>query len=352
MNLIKKSLFIFLFFLKSFNVVAADNITVIRLLNWWDYLAPKTIKKLEENNFKIDLSVYSSTEIATSRLLSTRDKYDIVIVSGIVKDVVSKAGKLDETSLVNINKKRNYISEITKNNICVPYFWGASVFAYDAKEINNEPKSISDLVKLKNQGVSVGLLDDPFEISTRLKLDNEIICLSGKNKNQIWDKNNCPQNGVLTTQINFSSADFRSDVESFLKKKKSAAYSWHGAAWLAAKENPNIQMVVPQNHPVIGADYVCVPKNRAHPNLSKDKLIKFVELLTDSESTHWGVESTQYFSPYKNDMQGLAPATVSLYKTLINVMAKSKPFILTAPGKEEHQLINNWWRGVRYESKK
>jgi spermidine/putrescine-binding protein len=138
----------------------------------------------------------------------------------------------------------------------------------------------------------------------------------------------------------------------FLKGKKVAVYGWHGEIAQAAKENPNIQLVVPQNHPVIGVDYVCIPKNRAHPKLSKEQLVKFVELLTDPESTHWGVESTQYFSPYKNDLQGLSPAVVKLYQNLMSVMAQSPPFVLTAPDKDEHQLINNWWRGVRYESKK
>lgn len=338
--------------ISSFSVFANDQARVVRLLNWWDYLAPRTIQKLEQNKYKIDLSVYSSTEIATSRLLSSRDKYDVVIISGMVKEIIQQTGRIEKQVLNEVVSKRNYLSAVIKDKTCVPYFWGASIFAYDAKSIKIAPSSIADLVKLKKQGVSVGLLDDPFEITTRLKLDGQLNCLHLKSGQNNWNDSKCTKDAKLSSEINFSAADFRSDVEAFLKKNNSAVYSWHGAAWLAAKENPNIQLVVPQKHPVIGVDYVCIPKNRAHPKLSKEQLVKFVELLTDPESTHWGVESTQYFSPYKNDLQGLSPAVVKLYQNLMSVMAQSSPFVLTAPEKDEHQLINNWWRGVRYESKK
>lgn len=325
----------------------------IRTLIWWDYLPNNTIEKLQKNGFYPDVSIYNSNEVASARIFSKREKYDVAVVSSLVVSASHSSNIFDTQILLNLSKVRPYIDSINVYDGCIPLLWGATVFGSDSLKNQTSLNNIANLMQLRNKGYEIAILDDPFELSARLLADGALSCNTKELSSGISFKElrKCKTKNIQTS-FNFEKKYFRSSVSDFLKGKKVAVYGWHGEIAQAAKENPNIQLVVPQNHPVIGVDYVCIPKNRAHPKLSKEQLVKFVELLTDPESTHWGVESTQYFSPYKNDLQGLSPAVVKLYQNLMSVMAQSPPFVLTAPDKDEHQLINNWWRGVRYESKK
>ncbi len=340
----------------SFNFVQAESKKSqqpIRTLIWWDYLPNRTIDKLQKNGFYPDVSIYNSNEVASSRIFSKREKYDVAVVSSLVVLASLESNIFDPQILVRLSKSRTYLENVNLFSGCIPLLWGATVFGSDDKSNNNKLNTIENLVTLKKNGYDIAILDDPFELSARLLADGALTCNNKRLQNGFSFKElrSCKKQN-FQVPFAFEKKFFKSSVADFLKSKKVAVYGWHGEIAQAAKENPQIQMVVPQSHPVIGVDYVCIPKDRAHPKLSTEKLVKFVELLTDAESTHWGVESTQYFSPYKNDLQGLSPAVVELYQTLMTVMQKSPPFVLTAPSKEEHQLINNWWRGVRYESKK
>ena len=349
----KKEIFFGLFAIMFiFSEICLSSPEPIRTLIWWDYLPEKTIQKLKKNGFYPDVSIYNSNEVASSRLFSKREEYDVAIISSVVVNAAKKAQIFEDKILENFTPSRRYKKEVNIHSECIPLLWGVTIFGSDSTS-KLEPKSFKELIELQVSGYKIAVLDDACEVAARLLADGLFFCEKEilPAGNTFHSFQTC-KNKKLQIPFKLEVKDFRSSVGEFLLNKQVAVYGWHGEIAQAAKDNPKIKMVVPAEYPVIGADYVCIPKKRAHPKLSEARLRKFVELLTDQESTHWGVQSTQYFSPYENDTQGLRPDVLELYKKLVATLQRSAPVMLTAPSQEEHQLINEWWRKIRYESAK
>lgn len=327
-----------------------QNNSTVRLLNWWGYIDQRVINKLKKSSYKVDVSIYQSNEVALARLLSKRDSFDLAIVSNMNLNLLLKENVFDSKELLSIKEKRNYLKMIDMTNACIPYLWGTTLFAYDSRVKIKPPESLNDLVDLKKNGFQIGLLDDPLELSSRFIGDNVDGC-NEKNFKNIFSKLNSCRNIILPDyKKGLSSADFLTSTDEFLLKPKVAAYGWQGSALMNLQAAPWLSVNLAKTHPVIGADYVCILKNRGTSPIEISKVSEVVKLMTDKESTKWNVESTKYFSPYQDDLSGLSGKEKELYHTLFKKMKESAPITITSPSLEEHKIINKWWKSVRYEN--
>ncbi len=322
--------------------------TNVKILNWWSYLDDRVASDLKNNGFNLDVSIYHSNEVSLSRLLSKREHFDIAIVSNINLDILLKENIFDTHALDQLSKKRNYIELITKGSTCIPYLWGTTIFAYDSRVSTPPPRSLSALVEMKKNGFAIGILDDPLETAARLIGDNLEDC-GNKNLEKIFSQTkNCKDKLSEKFNIGLTPSDFMSTTDEFITKPKTAIYGWQGSVFINLKNAPWLKFNLSSQHPVIGADYVCILKNRANKTTNINQLKKFVEILTNHKNTKANVESNQYFSPYQNDKEGLDPKVISLFDELIELSKKTKPIYINTPTPEEHKELNTWWKKIRY----
>jgi hypothetical protein len=310
------------FFISLVTLNVAQAATPIRMLIWWDYIDERVIEKLKRNGFELDVTAYRSNEVAVSRLMSNRDKFDIAVISNGVIDPIEKLQIIDKNALLKIREKRNYLKKIRDfSKFCIPYLWSASIFAFDPRSRKDKPQSLSDLAIWKTAGYQIGIIDDLLEVSARLKADN---------------LEHLPEN--------IQPGDFRSSLSEFITLKKTASYGWHGEAAIALKEAPWLEFKTSENKNIVGGDFICVLES----SQSRSRLEKFVELFTDPQSTQWNVESSQYFSPYENDTKGLQPKVRALNQEILKSMKFGKTSFISAPSPESHSQMNLWWRKRRY----
>ncbi len=323
----------------------------IKMLNWWKYLDFRIIEKLKKNGIDIDLSLYQSNEVAVARLLSNRDGFDVAVVSNINLSVLEKTETFEFDGVAEIIANRKYLNFLSKSGQCVPYLWGTTLFAYDSRSTREIPQSLAQLYKLKKQGFSIGVLDEPLEMAARIVGDSLHLCPKQSYENIFSSLSGCKEISLKNSKLEFSSKDFLTSYDEFLKNPKVATYGWQGSVFLNLQSAPWIKFNISKDYPIIGADYVCILKNRSKNGPSLERLKKFVETLTNRKNTLLNVESTQYFSPYLGDLDGLHPRVAKIYKKLIAKIKYDPPILIKIPGPREHEEINTWWKGIRYEKK-
>jgi len=334
----------------SVKVNNASKRTSVRVLNWWNYMDQRIVENLNTKGFDLDISIYHSNEVALSRLLSKRDDFDIAIVSNINLDLLLKEDIFDKKVLKAIVKKRPYNKMILSNFECVPYMWGTTIYAYDARTNPNPPKTLKDLKAMEKKGFKVGVLDDAFEMSARILGDNFENC-SVKNFDNFFSNVTTCGKSFSDSELGFTASDFLTSSDEFLKQEKVAVYTWQGGVFMNLKNSPWLKFSLSSNYQVIGADYVCVLKKNSMQKDKAKKIQELVDILTNKKNTELNVETSQYFSPYRSHTNGLHPYVKTFYSELMEKLKYSKPIFLTTPNSDVHKKINEWWKKVRYEIK-
>ncbi len=330
-------IYILLMFLWQTSVSAET----VRVLNWWDYLDKRILLKLEKLGEKIQVVEYRSNEVALSKLAIKTHGFDIIVVSNSILPVLFQSKLIDDVSLRKLQMKRvdNYHTDIVVKNNCIPYLWSSTVYSYDSRFVKETPASLFHLVKLKENGIRIGVIDDQLEVATRLLLDNVKSC--GKTN----PLKNCVS--LLSHNRNFlKKEDFASSIENIIKKGNFATYGWQGASASGNVSVPWLTFAAAKHHPVVGIDYVCITSNTKQ---KKSRLIRIVEAITDRESIEWNMEKTQYFSPYLNHTKGLHPKVIKLYREILKSVQDSSAVEIRPPGNEELKVLNKWWQSLRYE---
>ena len=351
----KKLLFLISFLLLSFSLKmnAKNNLNIdkVKLLIWWDYLAEDVIKKLKINNFVPVVTVYKTNEMAISRILGKENRFDVVVLSNLSIDSLVKTKLLEKSFFTDIAKKRSYLTMFDQIKYhCLPYLWSSTVFVSDTRFVSSVPEKLKDLLLLKKQGYQVGIIDDVFEITSRILGDKDRVCkqeVTSKLVSNFSILKNCPY-ALNEEAFNYQPKDFTSSINELLKQPKIATYGWHGEALNSLNKYKWLKAKIAKKHPVVGYDAVCVLKERTG-NVSIKRLKKFIELLTDKQSSALNVQYSQYFSPYKNHTTNLSPPAKKLYKEIEAFQTRAKPIVITSPNPKVHKIINQWWRTVRYE---
>ena len=327
---------------------AKEKTIKIRLLNWWEYLDVRVQEKLKANGFEIELTPYKSNEIAMSRLVLTNTKHDVVIISNVIINSALQANALDTGVLKPDNK--DIYSFIPKVPGCVPYLWSTTVFVTDPRVKKASPKTFEELLALRQAGFEVAIVDDSFEVSARMMADNNLMFdrVNRVNASPFSRVQKALETPAFQNLEAIRSVKVLTSVGEHLQKPNAAMYGWHGEVAGNLKKAPWLEFSLPKQFPIVGADYVCLARDRAHKDISEKDLRRFVSLLTDRESIGWNVQTSQYFSPFEGDQRNLQPKVQLLQKNLISLMKSSKPVWLSSPSPEDHKALNKWWRKARY----
>ena len=117
---------------------------VVHVYNWSDYIDAAILKDFEaETGIKVVYDTFDSNDILETKLLTGQTGYDVVVPSGHFLARQITAGvfmTLDRSKLPNWKNLDPAILSRTSiwdegNQHAVPYMWGTTGFAYNAKKI-------------------------------------------------------------------------------------------------------------------------------------------------------------------------------------------------------------------------
>lgn len=330
----------FVYFLSFPFAYSAEKINV---LNWWNYMSSKDQNILQKAGFNFQVIEYRSNEGALSKILSTFHKYDIVIVSNWVAEIINNANKIDNRTLKPVIKSRNYLSStVSKNTHCLPYLWAATTFAYKKDQSTQQINTLRKLVELKEANKRIAVIDDSMEFIHRFFEDEQLNkCLESK-ENLLCNKK------ILTFGNKITPSDFLSFYNGNLGKLD-AVYGRHGEMTKTVEKIENFEFALPLKRPVMGIDYVCILKNETRSKKRTKELKRFVEELTNKDNTNNHVKETHYFSPYDEYTKGLLPPkTERLYYQMKERLKKNKPYYIKPLSNNKIKVLNKLWKTIRF----
>lgn len=325
-----------------------NEIKKVKILAWWEFVAPEVIKNLEKKGYGLEIVEYRSNEVALSKLLAKKVDFDVAIVSNWVLKILIKNNKVDTISLGKTGRQRNYfkfIKNFDKQFNCIPYLWATTAYAIDKSNSNLKNMDLFKLANLKKSGFKIGIIDDPVEFGAMALLSYDKGCAEKTTNGDFLNGlESCdfPSAKIIKNLVN--PEDFRSSIQQSIGKKN-ALYGWHGEIGEIIEKFDYMDFVDADHPSVIGLDSVCILK-KAKP---APYLVDFIAELTGPNLTKINSEKMQYFSGYQNQKINYSPKIQILFDKTIKKIQTKSPAVLSPPSQKVQEKINNWWQKVRYE---
>lgn len=352
-------------FLGAGLVCASGEEPVLNVYNWADYIAPGTIEKFEkETGITVNYDVYESDEVLESKLLLGGSGYDVVFPSAnpfFSRQI--KAGIYQPITRAKLKNYRNLDPVILKriedidpgNTYGVPYFWGTTGIAYNAKKLAKflTPQEIKEMVQ------SWGILFNPEKIkkiapcgvalqSSPLDVFNAILAYLGFNPNTTSPEEFEKAVKILTDiRPHIKKFSGGSMIDDLATGETCIALAWSGdvmQANLRAQEinqNFEIQYAVPKEGAELAFDVMAIPKDAPHP----DNAHKFIDFILRAQVIAEITNYVYYANPNKASLPYLLPEIRE------NVSVYPKPEVMkrlfvskTAPTNFERWRSRMWIR--------
>ncbi len=250
---------------------------ILNIYNWQDYLGPDTIQKFEERyGIKVNVETFDDEDVMVSGVQSNPAQYDVIISSGrIIAELIEMRllAKLDLSrvpNLVNIDPRFRDPSYDPQNKYSVPYMWGTTAFAVNRAYIKEEPNTWAILWNPAYAGKISMLPSGPEVIGAALKLLGYSLNSANVQELQQARVKLLEQRPLLAGFI--ETIDVR---DKLIANELWAAQVYVGEALVAAKENPNIQYVIPKEGATIWIDNMAIPRDALHKK-NAELFINFV----------------------------------------------------------------------------
>ncbi|MDF2613778.1 MAG: Bacterial periplasmic spermidine/putrescine-binding protein [Clostridia bacterium] len=267
----------------------------INVFNWTEYM-PESVLKIfeEETGIKVNYSTYSSNEDMLSKVQSeAAGTYDIVVPSDYMVDLMAKQGLLEELNKDNIPNLKNispaYLDQYydKRNVYTVPYLGGVVTLCVNKSKVSDpitsykqlfDSKYENSLVVLDDTRIVVGMVAKSLGYSMS-ETDDTILA-------EIKDK-------LLELKPNIMSYDSDSPKTVMIDGSASVGYIWNAEIAMSMSENPDIEIVFPEEGPYLFFDNMAIPKG----SKNKENAEKFIDFICKPEIAKMIVEEFPYVTP-------------------------------------------------------
>jgi spermidine/putrescine transport system substrate-binding protein len=277
------------------------------IFNWSDYIDPELIKAFQdEYNCKVKYSTYDSNENMLTKVMSSRESFDLLFPSGDHVSILMQSDLLEPLDKEKITNYTNLDPELLQkaqsfdpeNRYSVPYFWGLTGLLYNKQYV---PENIiaqggwniiaDAFFEGKNK---VTMLDDAREVvgaamvfsGFSLNDTSEEALQAATEALKVWDRN--------ITQ--FDSDSYKNEVADGTTW---LAQAYNGDALQQMVINPNLGFILPKEGTSMWMDNIVLLKS----SKNKELAYKFIDFLLDAENGRINAEYTQYPSPNRFSME-------------------------------------------------
>ncbi len=283
---------------------------VLHIYNWSDYTAPDLIAKFtKETGIKVTLDTYDSNETLLAKLKAGGSGYDIIVVSNDFVPIFVKQHliqKIDAASLPNfknLDPRWQHRDWDPNAEYTVPWQWGTTSFAYDAKVYPGPVDSLATLFKPPAEfGNNVGMFGSPSEvISLALLYLNKPQC----NTNPADLKQIVALLQAQKPRVKIYSSD--GVFDRLASGDTSISEIWSGAAFRARSQRASVRYVYPKEGVIGWMDNIAVPIGA--PDLDNAK--KFLDFMMDAQNAAIETNFAGYSNAVPASLPYLTPALAS-----------------------------------------
>ncbi|MCW9130596.1 spermidine/putrescine ABC transporter substrate-binding protein PotD [Bacillus paramycoides] len=307
----------------------------LNIYSWADNFDEQVLKDFEKKyNVKINYDKYASNEEMLAKLQAGGAKYDLIQPSDYMVKTMAKMDLLEPLDKKNIPNIENLVSNFKtppfdpENKYSLVYTWGVTGIAYNKKYVKEAPTSWADLWNDKYKG-HVTLLNDSREV-LGMGLKKNGFSNSTKDDAQLKTAATDLQK-LLPNLLAFDTDNIK---QKFITEDAWIGTVWSGDAAFIAKDNKDVEYVVPKEGGTIWADTLAIPKGAKHKELAE----KFMNYLLDEKVSVKNYESIGYSNPNEkarslhskeyrdNHMIFLSPEELNRTEWLVDVDDKLKDY--------------------------
>lgn len=267
----------------------------LNIFVWTEYVPDSVIEKFEdETGIKVNVSTYSSNEDMLAKVKAESDgTYDIVQPSDyMVKQMADQdmLAELDKDKLPNLkNLSEAYLnpSYDPDNKYSIPYQGGVGAIAVNTDKVETEITSYDDMFSPDLAGTTV-VLDDYRAV---IGITSRSMGLSMNESDP--DKLAEVSDKLMGLKDNIKLYDSDSPKSALISGDCTVAFCWSAEIALAMEENPDIEIVFPDEGAYLFMDNWCVTKD----SKNYDAAMKFINFMLDPEVDQMVLEEFPYLSP-------------------------------------------------------
>jgi len=295
----------------------------LNIFVWTEYVPDSVIKGFEEKTgITVNVSTFSTNEDMLAKVKAESEgAYDIVQPSDYMVEQMINQGmleKLDTTKLTNLgNIGKSYLkpSYDPTGEYSVPYLGGVGAIAVNTSKITDKITSYADLFNPKYKN-SLVVLDD-FRATIGMTAHSIGLSMNETDPDklaQIKEK-------LLTLKDIVKLYDSDSPKSALITGDCSLGFCWSAEIALAMEENPDIQIVYPEEGAFLFLDNWCVPKGAKN----YDAAMEFINYMLEAETSAKVSAEFPYLNPN-------TAAVALLGSDYINNPAKNPPSDVISKG--------------------
>lgn len=267
----------------------------LNIFVWTEYVPDSVIQAFEkETGIQVNVSTFSSNEDMLAKVKSESEgTYDIVqpsdymISQMIAQDMLEKLDQSALTNLGNIGEAYLNPSYDPGNVYSVPYQGGVAAIAVNRSKIDLPITKYDDLFNeaLAN---SLVVLDDYRAVigMTARSMGYSMNETDPAVLTEIQDK-------LLTLKSNVKLYDSDSPKSALISGDCTAGFAWSAEIALAMEENPDIEIVYPEEGAYLFMDNWAITKGAKN----YDNAMRFIDYMLSSEADQLVLAEFPYLSP-------------------------------------------------------
>ena len=271
----KKILLILILLFITTGCTKRDN--ELNVLNWSSYIPDSIINDFEkETGIKVNYGSYSSNEELLAKISTSKSEtYDLIFPSDYMVELMIKRNlidKIDKNKIPNIkNLNKNYMNlEYDKNNnYSLPFLLASTVIIKNKAVIKDEINSYKDLLNIHYKDELI-MLDDQ-----RIVIGLGLLALGYDMNSTNINELNEAREFILKIKENIKLFDSDSPKNYLISKEVNLGVIWNAEAALVIKNNPNMEVIFPDDGFAISIDNFCIVKNAKN----KENAYKFINYI-------------------------------------------------------------------------
>ena len=267
---------------------------VLNVLNWSSYIPDEVVRDFEKKTgIRVNYGTYSSNEELLAKIANSKEgTYDLIFPSDYMIEIMRSRGllqALDKKKLENyknIDSSYLNLSYDTSNQYSLPFVLATVLIAVNRDVISDEVSSYSDLLdsKFKNEIV---LLDDQ-----RIVIGMGLLALGYDMNSTNTKEIDEARDFLLELKKNVKAFDSDSPKNFLITGEASIAVIWNAEAALAKEENPNIEIIYPDEGMALSVDNFAILKGSKNTS----EAYQFIDYILDGKVMSKIIEAY----PYKN----------------------------------------------------
>jgi spermidine/putrescine-binding protein len=267
---------------------------VVNFFNWSKYIGPDTLPRFtQQSGIKVNYEEFADEEEMFAKLRSGARGYDLIIGTDYMIPRLKGLNVIDPyppgilKNLANIDAQFLNTPYDPDNAFTVPYLWGTTGIGYNKKQMPKPPTSWWDLWDEKYSG-KISMLDNARDcISTGL-------LMNGRPETTTDEKDFSSVRDLLIKQRplvkQYSSTQY---MDSLVAGELFMAMAWSGDVLQSARENPQLDYIIPKEGSYMWVDNLCLVRGSAH----REDTLRLVDYLIEGPVAAEIANTVRYATP-------------------------------------------------------